>query len=327
MTLEKLQVSPLDVAQDVLRLMNLRAGEKGLTLRCEVIYPIPDQVTTDLLRVRQVLVNLVGNAIKFTELGGVTLTLKYDSEARQLRFSVTDTGIGISPDQMERLFTPFSQADASMSRRYGGTGLGLSISQRLARLLDGDIHVESQAGIGSMFTLFIAVELTSNTKLLTGPELTQQATPIPEIVVTSSCQAPKLSGRILLAEDVPANQKLISFLLQKNGASVEVVDNGRFAVENALAAKRTNREYGLILMDISMPEMDGFAATAALREAGYQGRIIALTAHATDEDRQRCLDSGFDGFATKPIQKDQLIAACLEHMGQSRSAMSLVPQS
>ena len=327
MTLEKLQVSPLDVAQDVLRLMNLRAGEKGLTLRCEVIYPIPDQVTTDLLRVRQVLVNLVGNAIKFTELGGVTLTLKYDSEARQLRFSVTDTGIGISPDQMERLFTPFSQADASMSRRYGGTGLGLSISQRLARLLGGDIHVESQAGIGSMFTFFIAVELTSNTKLLTGPELTQQATPIPEIVVTSSSQAPKLSGRILLAEDVPANQKLISFLLQKNGASVEVVDNGRFAVENALAAKRTSREYDLILMDISMPEMDGFAATAALREAGYQGRIIALTAHATDEDRQRCLDSGFDGFATKPIQKDQLIAACLEHMGQSRSAMSLVSQT
>ncbi len=327
MTLEKLEVSPLDVARDVLRLMNLRAGEKGLTLRCEVIYPIPDKITTDLLRVRQVLVNLVGNAIKFTELGRVTLTLMYDLEARQLRFSVADTGIGIHSDQMERLFTPFSQADASMSRRYGGTGLGLSISQRLARLLGGDIQVESQVGIGSAFTFFIAVELDSHSKLLTEPEPVAQAVAVPAVVVTPPPSASKLSGRILLAEDVPANQKLISFLLQKNGASVEVVDNGRFAVENALVAKRTGREYDLILMDISMPEMDGYAATSALREAGYQGRIIALTAHATDEDRQRCLDSGFDGFATKPIQKDQLIATCLEHMGQPRSTMSLAPQS
>ena len=327
MTLEKLQVSPLDVARDVLRLMNLRAGEKGLTLRCEVIYPIPDKITTDLLRVRQVLVNLVGNAIKFTELGRVTLTLMYDLEARQLRFSVADTGIGIHPDQMKRLFTPFSQADASMSRRYGGTGLGLSISQRLARLLGGDIQVESQAGVGSAFTFFITVELDPNSRLLTEPEPIAQTVAVPAVVVTPPPSTSKLSGRILLAEDVPANQKLISFLLQKNGASVEVVDNGRFAVENALAAKRTGREYDLILMDISMPEMDGYAATSALREAGYQGRIIALTAHATDEDRQRCLDSGFDGFATKPIQKDQLIATCLEHLGQPRSAMSLVPQS
>ncbi len=327
MTLEKLQVSPLDVARDVLRLMNLRAGEKGLTLRCEVIYPIPDQIATDLLRVRQVLVNLVGNAIKFTELGRVTLTLRYDLEAKQLRFSVADTGIGIHPDQMERLFTPFSQADASMSRRYGGTGLGLSISQRLARLLGGDIQVESQAGIGSEFTFLIPVELDPNSRLLTEPEPIEQAVAVPAVVVIPPPSTSKLSGRILLAEDVPANQKLISFLLQKNGASVEVVDNGRFAVEHALAAQRTSREYDLILMDISMPEMDGYTATAALREAGYQGRIIALTAHATEEDRQRCLDSGFDGFATKPIQKDQLIAACLEHMGQSRSARSLVPQS
>lgn len=327
MTLEKLQVSPLDLAQDVLRLMNLRAGEKGLTLRCEAHYPIPASVATDALRVRQVLVNLVGNAIKFTELGGVTLTLGYDSEAGQLRFAVADTGIGIHPDQMERLFTPFSQADSSMSRRYGGTGLGLSISQRLARMLRGDIHVESQPGIGSTFTFSIAVELSANSLMLTGPEPTQRASTLPEIVVSPPGLGPQLSGRILLAEDVPANQKLISFLLQKNGASVEVVENGRLAVEHALAAQRTSREYDLILMDISMPEMDGYTATSTLRGAGYQGRIIALTAHATEEDRQRCLDSGFDGFATKPIQKDQLIAACLEHMGQSRSAKSLAPQS
>ena len=127
----------------------------------------------------------------------------------------------------------------------------------------------------------------------------------------------RLSGRILLAEDVPANQKLISFVLHKNGAAVEVVENGRFAVERALAAQQAGTPFDLILMDIQMPVMDGYTATSALREAGYGGRIVALTAHATGGDRQRCLDSGFDGFAAKPIQKDQLIATCREHLGQT----------
>ena len=322
MTLEKLQVSPLNLAQDVQRLMNLRAGEKGLTLRCEAIYPLPEKVATDALRIRQVLVNLLGNAIKFTELGGVTLTLRYDSAAGQLQFLVADTGIGIRPEHLARLFVPFSQADSSTSRRYGGTGLGLSISQRLARMLGGDICVESRPGIGSTFTFSIAAELDPNTKLLTGTELIETAAAPHQNVPTPVAMPPavrKLVGRILLAEDVPANQKLISFLLQKNGASVEVVDNGRLAVVNALAAKQAGSQYDLILMDISMPEMDGYTATSTLRAADYQGRIIALTAHATAEDRQRCLDSGFDGFATKPIQKDQLISICYEQLEQSRN--------
>ncbi len=314
MTLEKLQVSPVKLTEDVLRLMQLRAGEKGLTLRCEILYPLPDKIATDALRVRQVLVNLVGNAVKFTERGGVTVTVGYDLAAGSLWFSVTDTGIGMAREQVERLFTPFSQADTSMSRRFGGTGLGLSISMRLAQMLGGNIRVESQPGTGSTFALVIAAELYPDTVLLT-----KEATVVSERPVVSAPVAkPSLSGRILLAEDVPANQKLISFLLQKNGAEVEVVENGRLAVDRALAAQQAGTPFDLILMDIQMPVMDGYSATSALREAGYGGRIVALTAHATEDDRQRCLDSGFDGFATKPIQKEQLIATCREHMAPTR---------
>ena len=326
MTLEKLPVAPAKLTQDVLQLMHLRARDKGLTLKSEFLYPLPDKLATDALRVRQVLVNLVGNAIKFTGVGGVTVAMGYDRAAGSLRFSVTDTGIGMEAEQVERLFAPFTQADTSMSRRFGGTGLGLSISLRLAQMLGGDIRVESQPGIGSTFTLVIAAELYPDTVLLTGAS--GDSVPVassvrdtllsrPPTVIEATKPTASLSGRILLAEDVPANQKLISFLLQKQGAEVEVVENGRLAVEKALAAQQAGTPFGLILMDIQMPVMDGYAATAALREAGYGGRIVALTAHATGDDRQRCLDSGFDGFAVKPIQKNQLIATCREHLGQT----------
>lgn len=317
MTLEKLQVSPIKLTEDVLRLMQLRAGEKSLTLRSEIHYPLPDKIATDALRVRQVLVNLVGNAIKFTELGGVTVTVGYDQLAGTLRFSVADTGIGMEPEQVERLFAPFSQADTSMSRRFGGTGLGLSISRRLAHMLGGDIRVESRAGVGSTFVLMIAAELYPDTVLLTGESTPPPASERTAISHAVAKPTVNLSGRILLAEDVPANQKLISFLLQKNGAEVEVVENGRQAVERATLALQQGKPFDLILMDIQMPEMDGYAATATLRESGYLGRIVALTAHATQADRQRCLDSGFDGFAVKPIQREQLIATCREHLGRT----------
>ena len=313
MTLEKLPVSPVTLTEDVLRLMQLRARDKNLILRSEILYPLPDKIATDALRVRQVLVNLVGNAIKFTEMGGVTVTVGYNRTTACLRVSVTDTGIGMEPEQAERLFAPFTQADTSMSRRFGGTGLGLSISRRLAHMLGGDIRVESQAGVGSTFTLVIGAELYPDTVLLAGAsQPTAELLVIPQAVTNPTG---RLSGRILLAEDVPANQKLISFLLQKSGAEVEVVENGRLAVAKAMKARLDGKPFDLILMDIQMPEMDGYAATGALREFDYLGRIVALTAHATEADRQRCLDSGFDGFAVKPIQKEQLIATCREHLG------------
>ena len=307
--------SPRQLVEDVLRLMKLRAREKGLELKPDYRYPIPDRIITDALRVRQILVNLIGNAIKFTERGAITVTIRYDANTNRQIISVTDSGIGIKPEQLALLFTPFSQADASMSRRFGGTGLGLSISKRLAQMLGGDIIAESEFGAGSTFSLEIAADPGAGSIMLTeDPKLEERIVPKP-----NSEPVLKLEGRILLAEDVIANQKLIAFLLQKWGAKVEVVDNGALAVKAALLAASSESPFDLILMDIQMPEMDGYTATAMLRSSGYAGRIIALTAHASNDDRDRCLQSGFDGFAVKPIQKDQLYAVCREHLEQTPS--------
>ncbi len=320
MTLELAGVSPRQLVEDVLRLMQLRAREKGLSLQADYCFPLPDLITTDALRVRQILVNLVGNAIKFTERGEIRVTVRYEAATRRQIFAVADCGIGIRPEQLQRLFAPFTQADATMSRRFGGTGLGLSISKRLAQMLGGDITVMSTHGSGSIFTLEISAEMSPGATMLNcEPVLNRE--PAKDAIVAarpSTEPAPRLTGRILLAEDVPANQKLIAFLLQKWGAEIHVVDNGTLAVVAALHAMNAELPFDLILMDIQMPEMDGYAATAALRSQGYSGRIIALTAHASDEDRDRCLASGFDGFAVKPIQKDQLYATCRDQLEASR---------
>ena len=311
MTLERVQVSPRDLVEDVLKLMHLRAREKELVLRSDYHFPIPSQISTDALRVRQILVNLIGNAIKFTQRGTITVSVLYDTTTNRQIFAVTDSGIGIKPEQLERLFSPFSQADASMSRRFGGTGLGLSISKRLAQMLGGDITATSIFGTGSTFRLEIFAEIAADTVMLTGePVMTTIVAPIRP----AATAVIPLVGNVLLAEDVPANQKLIAFLLQKWGVQVQVVDNGALAVEAALGARDAGTPFDLILMDIQMPEMDGYTATSTLRKSGYTGQIIALTAHASDDDRDRCLGAGFDGFAVKPIQKEQLYAACRIHL-------------
>ena len=307
MTLDRSPVSPRQLVEDVLRLMRLRAREKGLTLDAEFCLPLPDRIMIDALRVRQILVNLLGNAIKFTGQGSIKVAVRYDATIQQQTITVTDTGIGIEQDHLHRLFAPFSQADSSMTRRFGGTGLGLSISKHLAQMLGGDIAATSEFGVGSTFTLTIKAASVAD-----GPasqELQGSAPGAPPIEAQT-----RLSGRILLAEDVLANQKLIAFLLQKWGAEVQVVENGLLAVDAALQAREEGKPFDLILMDIQMPEMDGYTATAILRQQDYTNPIIALTAHASHEDRDRCLESGFDGFAAKPIQKDQLFATCRLHM-------------
>ncbi|MBS0201958.1 MAG: PAS domain-containing protein [Planctomycetes bacterium] len=320
MTLEPAQVSPRELVQDVLRLMQLRAAEKGLQLQTEFCFPMPERITTDALRVRQILVNLVGNAIKFTQRGIVKVIVRYETGTQRQFFTVSDSGIGIKEEQLHRLFTPFSQADASMSRRFGGTGLGLSISKRLANMLGGDITASSEFGSGSRFTLEIKAEPCAGTELLTcAPPINSSV-----VAITANSAVLRLSGRILLAEDVLANQKLIAFLLQKWGADVQVVDNGLLAVDAVLKSASNATSFDLILMDIQMPEMDGYTATALLRSKGYSGQIIALTAHASDEDRDRCLDSGFDGFAVKPIQKDQLFSVCERHLALAQNPKRVV---
>ena len=300
-TVDCQKCSPGQIAAEVLTLMKVRADAKGLPLTLEVCDDAPEIVTTDPIRLRQILVNLIGNAIKFTEMGSVRVVLRSvpasNNEGR-LVFDVTDTGIGMSEEQIGLLFRPFSQVDGSASRRFGGTGLGLAISKRMAEMLGGDIVVRSVPDQGSTFSLSIAIGQRGG--LIATPEANKTlaaSKPLPQ----------KLACRILLAEDGPDNQRLIAFLLRKAGAEVELAENGQIAIDLALAAMQAGNQFDVILMDMQMPVMDGYEATQNLRSAGCTEPIIALTAHAMSGDRQKCIDAGCDGYITKPIDAKKLV--------------------
>jgi CheY-like chemotaxis protein len=208
----------------------------------------------------------------------------------------------MTPEQVARLFRPFTQADASTTRRFGGTGLGLTISKRFAEMLDGDLSVRSSLGAGSTFTVEVATGSLAEVKMLTGPF---EASTIP---VHRTPQVDiRISGHVLLAEDGPDNQRLISFVLERAGATVTLADNGQVAVELALASLRDGRPFDCLLMDMQMPIMDGYEATRRMRAAGYRAPIIALTAHAMAGDEKKCLAAGCDAYTTKPIQRQGLL--------------------
>jgi len=313
MTIEQIGCSPHQLLFDVASLMRGRADSKGLKLSIECLGPIPHTIQSDPVRLRQVLINLVGNAVKFTESGGIRVTAKMGDDLRSanphLRFEVIDTGIGMTEEQIKRLFKPFTQADTSTTRNFGGTGLGLTISKIFAEMLGGDITIKSTPGESTSFVVTIA------TGLLDGVEMVEKS--IDSMVLElerNNGTAEDMSGtsldntRILLAEDGPDNQKLISFHLKKWGASVTLADNGQIAMEKALEAWHDDKPFDVILMDMQMPVMDGYIATTKLREEGYKGPIIALTAHAMASDRQKCIDAGCDDYATKPINKTEMLA-------------------
>jgi CheY-like chemotaxis protein/HPt (histidine-containing phosphotransfer) domain-containing protein len=260
-------------------------------------------VTTDPLRLRQVLVNLIGNAVKFTEHGKVELGVSCGCSPEMsatLCFEVSDTGIGITRDQLTKLFQPFNQADETMTRRFGGSGLGLSISHRLTRLLGGTISASSEYRQGSTFTVRVDAGTIDPKEMIVSPD---------ESILSSVVRAPaapseiRLSGRLLLAEDGRDNQRLITTHLRNAGADVTIADNGRIAVDLA-----TTQRFDLILMDMQMPEMDGYAATSELRRRGMTLPIVALTAHAMAEDRGKCLAAGCTDYLTKPVEKELLLA-------------------
>jgi signal transduction histidine kinase/DNA-binding response OmpR family regulator len=309
LTVERIPCPIGELVAPAASLMGARAREKGLTFSVEYPAPVPERIRTDPTRLRQILMNLLGNAIKFTEPGGaVRLVVRViDGLSPRIRFDVVDTGIGVAPEVRDRLFTPFMQADPSTSRRYGGSGLGLTISRRLARMLGGDIAVDSTPGHGSTFTVDV-----DPGSLAGVPRSIPASAPAPAAAVVAS--AVRLDGRLLLAEDAPDNQRLITFYLRRAGATVDVAENGRVAVEKALAGE----PYDVVLMDMQMPEMDGYDATAELRRAGYHGAIIALTAHAMDGDREKCLHAGCDDFATKPIDRDALLALVRRYLDDRR---------
>jgi CheY-like chemotaxis protein len=314
---------------EVASLMRVRAQAKGLPLALEFEREIPEVIQTDPTRLRQILVNVLANAIKFTETGEVRLITRLVRAAGepQLEFDVVDTGIGMSAEQVARLFQPFTQADASTTRQFGGTGLGLAISKRLAELLSGNIAVvKTQPGVGTRFRIAVATGPLEGVRMIEDPA--SAATIIREAQTqTASVSASPLNGcRILLAEDGPDNQRLISHLLKRAGAWVAVVENGQLAVEAALAAQGEGRPFDVILMDMQMPVLDGYTATSRLRELGYKLPIVALTAHAMQGDRAQCLKAGCDDYATKPIERGKLIEALLRQVHEGHALLARARQ-
>jgi signal transduction histidine kinase len=302
----KVRCSLIRLIDEITSAMRVRASEKGLGFEVEYQGAIPESVVTDRKRVGQILTNLLGNAIKFTDTGEVRLIVRLlderDPAKGKLRFDVTDTGIGITSDQRSRIFEPFAQGDESLVRRYGGAGLGLAICKQLAALLGGEIEVASKPGVGSTFSATIATGPLDGVPLLDGPHQCHA-----EDEPTGVKIARRYQGRVLLAEDGPDNRRLLVRLLQGAGLEVDVAEDGREAVERVLAAHQAEEPYDLVLMDIQMPKLDGLQATTCLREAGVEEPIIALTAHVLESDRQECLEAGCDDFATKPIDRVKLL--------------------
>jgi len=292
------EVALSEILNDTKILLDLQANDKGISLLFNVDKNAPEILKTDPLRLRQILINIIGNAIKFTSKGTVDVNIRLESpQSNQncLTFIVNDTGCGISPDQVGKLFTPFSQADATSKRQFGGTGLGLVLSKRFANLLGGDVVLtETTLNKGSSFTITIDP----------GPIQTLQVeVRKPKQVDGQSGATIRLDGiKVLLAEDAPDNQMLVTRLLKLAGATVDVASNGREAI-----IKAKEDHYDVLLMDLQMPGMDGFEATMELRKDGYRGKIVALTAHALNDDRDRCLQSGFDDHISKPVNRDILV--------------------
>lgn len=300
--LQKTMFSPLEIASEVVALLRIQAEQKGIELRFSTARDLPDLACSDPARVRQILTNLIANAVKFTEKGTVQVTL--GSADLNLIFEVKDTGIGIHEKDQAKLFQPFAQADSSISRRFGGTGLGLMLSREIAIALGGDLVLQSSVpGVGSVFRATIPA----------GPfqiRSTEIPKPPPKPIEESKTFGDRILNGLsfLVADDVSDNQALVRIFLTSAGAHIiDFANNGEEAI-----AKAMSRNYDVVLMDIQMPVMDGIQATKRLRELGYTKPILALTAHAMAEEIQRTLDAGCNGHVSKPIQKSVLIAALRE---------------
>gem|GEM_PF-724816 len=327
MEVQPADCDPLQVLAEVQSLMSARARAKGIRLEMECDGPVPATIRTDAVRLRQILINLVGNAVKFTHSGSVRVVLRGPQRLKPVdpalggrlaaplaphqsgpfvQFDVIDTGIGIPSAHLERLFRPFVQADSSTTRRFGGTGLGLAISLRLAKALGGTIGVESKPGVGSRFCLLIAAGPLDNVRMLDPPSSSLATRPDTE-PSSRPAECPPLRCHVLLADDGLDNRRLVTVFLQRAGAQVTTAETGREALELALAARAEGHPFDVILMDVQMPEMDGYEATRKLRAAGYDRPIVALTAHTGAGDREKCLAAGCDDFIPKPISRAQLL--------------------
>ena len=321
--MEETWAEPHRIIHEVLQVLGIKAQEKGIALRFSAQGTIPQQIKTDPARFRQIIFNLVGNAIKFTEQGSVTVTCRFMKTPPEplLLTDIADTGIGIPQDKIESIFDPFTQADTTVARRFGGTGLGLSISRKFARALGGDITVESRPRKGSTFTV------TLKTGDLQGVPFLQ-----PEEVVTAAqrfdvkeqpCwQFPK--ARILIVDDGAENRELLRLVLQEAGLMVDEAENGQVGMKKAAAT-----HYDVILMDVNMPVLDGFTATRKLRQQGLKTFIIALTANAMKGFEKECLDAGYSGYFSKPIDIDRFMEMMAKLLGgqpvKKETGLALTP--
>ena len=315
--IESIPVSPQQIMEDVRSMMRMRLHEKpDVQLNTTLDDDVPEWIISDPTRLRQILINLASNALKFTQTGSVDVhcSLQKPMESTgtpTLLFSVKDTGIGMTQDQMDRLFKPFAQADETLTRRFGGTGLGLSISKRLAMLLGGDITLTSQLGEGTTFFVMLPIRLPLEP--IPKTERTSKTPPQEGFIVSSTpLDRPLRNLHVLIAEDGKVNQIVISALLKEMGATIEIADNGRIAVDLVLAKENEGRQFDVVLMDMQMPEMDGYTATETLRSEGIIIPIIAITAHALLGDCEKTLRSGCNAYVSKPIQHEKLIGTILQ---------------
>ncbi len=322
MDLERIAFEPWSMVLEVVSLLGVRAKEKRVRLEALPVGRVPLVIDGDPTRLRQILLNLVSNAIKFTPTTR-RIAVRMSSELDRtgglpiLKFVVEDEGIGMSPEELGQLFRPFQQADTSTTRKYGGSGLGLTISKRIAESMGGDILVESEPGRGSVFTLVVPILAPPGSVQWTEPhQVGRSGVKVEPLLAPGGRQG----GRVLLAEDSPDIQKLLLYHLRRAGYDVEVANNGRVAVEMARSG-----HFDLILMDMQMPELDGYGATSSLRQCGFPGPIVGLTAHAMSDDRERCTRAGCTDYLTKPVSIETLFRTIDHHLHLARIGEAPAP--
>ena len=297
---DNLKTSIYDLVNKAKKLMDKSAENKNIDFSLEIAYPIPEFINSDPVRIQQVLLNLIGNAIKFTDEGKVSFSVCMPTE-NSLEFKVTDSGIGIPQDKLETIFTPFSQADTSISRTFEGTGLGLTISSKLARLLGGEIKVESKLNEGSTFTFTMNFDSIPEKLLNQPPQITSEED---DVKYTFDVD-------VLVVEDNKVNQMLLKKILRKRGIKVNMANNGKEAVDLVLGE---NEEYDLIIMDIQMPVMDGLTAVKLMRDGGVKKPIIALSANAMKGVDNDCREAGFNDYLTKPIVTSEFDKSLIKYL-------------
>jgi len=295
LAIEIIPVSVVDLVLDIRSVLGDIVKEKGLEFRLNFEYPLPSIIETDPTRLRQIILNLCSNAIKFTERGRISIDVSYDQNQQHLHIGVSDTGIGMSETEQQHLFESFAQADISTTRKYGGTGLGLSISSQLAQLLDGEITCKSVPGEGSQFELVISAKQVSGTAFIHSHDEQKNNSNN-----NQNSNIPALSGKILLAEDGKDNQAIVKLMLRRIGVKLDIVENGKQVLDTL-----RHQTYDLILMDMQMPQMGGAEALKYIRESGNKTPVVMLTANAMQDEKQRCNDLGANEFLTKPIDKSR----------------------